>query len=300
MDQHHDDHAHQGPPPKEVSHPVLWTAGLIVSAAAIVGFFVYWWGIGATHGRDLGPIPAKAKAAAPVDHAALIADRSDAVLAKGELIYANKCASCHGADGTQPSGPAIRNLSKDAFKAPEGGGPYGFFLTLTNGLGAQMPSYKASLPVEDRYAVAHFVREKIVKTRNAEHYLADDPAPVKAKIPKPSAGGAGSGETEIVPWEVKPPKGIEALMAHEAAAAETRGAALRAWVAGAGLTAPDASALAAARPGVLAALAGATRQGPAGETAALELLAGILPLRPRQDLADIHRRLAAAPAGVPQ
>jgi mono/diheme cytochrome c family protein len=300
MDQHHDDHAHQGPPPKEVSHPVLWTAGLLVSAAAIVGFFVYWWGVGAIHGRDLGPIPLKPKAAPPVDHAALIADRGDVVLAKGELIYANKCASCHGADGSQPTGGHIRNLAKDAFKAPDGGGPYGFFLTLTNGLGAQMPAYKSSLSVEDRYAVTHFVREKIVKVKNAEHYLADDPAPVKAKIPRPTAGGAGAAEVEIAPWEVKPPKGIEALMAHDAAAAEARITALQGWIAGSALSAADRSALAAARPGHLDALAAAARQGAEGEAAGVAVLARILPLRPQSDLADIHRRLAAAPAGVPQ
>ena len=115
--------------PREFSHPALWTVGLIAAAGAMTWVFFHWLHVGMHHGRDAGRIDfAPPTTAAPIDHAALIADRSQAVLDRGQQVYLRNCVSCHGANGDQNmtnSNPAPRNLRSEAYKAEWGAGRMG-------------------------------------------------------------------------------------------------------------------------------------------------------------------------------
>jgi len=214
--------------PRETSHPALWTAGLLVAAGVMGWVFFHWLEVGMHHGRDAGPVQFTApKAAAPVDHAALISDRSQAVLDRGQQVYLKNCASCHGSDGDKNmtgSSPAPRNLRKEPYKAEWGGGPYGFFLTLTKGWGQGMPGF-ATLEAKDRYAVIHFVRETWQKGQ--PNYAAEDLPAVASQIPKP---GAVSEGPKVPPDQVGQNPRLHPLMAVAAREGEARVAAARAWL----------------------------------------------------------------------
>lgn len=215
--------------PREYSHPALWSVGLLVAAGAIGWVFFHWLEVGMLHGRDAGPVDFTPKAAAaPVDHPALIADRSPAVLERGQQLYLKNCASCHGPNGDQNmtgSSPAPRNFKKEAYKAEWGGGPYGFYLTLTKGWGQGMPGF-TNLGAADRYAIAHFVRESWQKAEPI--YVADDRPEIQAQIPKPGAVAAGP---RTPPHLVEQHAKLHPLMAVTAREGEARAAAARAWLA---------------------------------------------------------------------
>lgn len=209
-----DDHQHAlgSSEPRELSNPVLWAAGLLISLVGLAWIFFHFKQLGRDHaaGEPVWTLPAKASAGP--DHAALIADRSMAVLDRGEVLYGKNCASCHGAQGnSNPSNlnPLPRNFHVEAFKNPLGAGPYGFWSVLTNGYGAAMPAFR-NLSAEERYAVVHFVSETWMKPAN-KSYLANDDAKTTAQIPAAGAGGVNS-EAPIDPSAIVPPATTYPLM----------------------------------------------------------------------------------------
>jgi len=234
--------------PAERSHPLLWTAGMLLIIAVLIGWFVHFYGEGVTHGRELGKLAAKKKEQAEPDHRALIANKGGDVIDRGSILYAKNCASCHGQQGnTNPSNmnPPPRNFQADAFKNANGGGPHALYLVLTNGYaGGRMPSFSASLSPEDRYAVAHYLRESFVKTNNKIAYVDDAKALLDA-IPAPGAG-AGA-EVQVAPALRQPPKEVFALMQGVSQQAATEAAAATAWLnqAKVGAQGPVAGAIAA-------------------------------------------------------
>lgn len=216
--------------PREISHPALWAAGLVVAAGSMAWVFFHWLEVGMRHGRDAGPVEFKApKQAAPVDHPALLADRSQAVLDRGQQLFLKNCASCHGPEGDKNvtgSSPAPRNLKTEALKAEWGGGPYGFFLTLSKGMGQGMPGF-ANLAAQDRYAIVHFVRETWQKGKPT--YVEDAPA-TAAQIPKPGAVAEGP---KVPPHLVEQHARLHPLMAVVARDGTAAAAAARDWLAAA-------------------------------------------------------------------
>lgn len=264
------------PQPREFSHPMLWLAGLVVAAGGLAWLFAHWFQEGAREGRDLGAVQfAHEEAAKPVDHKALIADRSQAVLDRGQQLYSKNCASCHGPNGDQNmtgSSPAPRNFHTEPFKADWGGGPYGFYQTLSKGWGQGMPAF-ANLEAADRYAIAHFVRETWVKGR--ECYVADDAPAIAAQIPQPGAGGAEGPKTP--PWEVEQGAHLHPVMKLTAEATDRRVADLQAWLRGSAAGADAAAkpvleravAASAKRAGWLLALNAAAALGDRDRVAAL-------------------------------
>lgn len=217
---------------REYSHPALWTVGLVAAAGCMGWAFFHWLEVGMQHGRDAGPVDfAPAEAAKPVDHPALIADRSPAVLERGQQLYLKNCASCHGPNGDQNmtgTNPAPRNFKTEGYKAEWGGGPYGFYLTLTKGWGQGMPGF-SSLEAADRYAIAHFVRESWQKGLPA--YVADDKPEIASQIPQP--GAAADAGPRIPPHEVEQPAKLHPLMAYAAREGGERAAAAQSWIAAA-------------------------------------------------------------------
>src|SRR5690606_24391899 len=81
--------------------------------------------------------------------------------ARGQTLYAQQCASCHGATGAG-DGPAAAGLDPppidftDRARADERS-VFGLYQVIDQGLqGTSMPSF-ASLPAEDRWALATYV-----------------------------------------------------------------------------------------------------------------------------------------------
>jgi mono/diheme cytochrome c family protein len=220
--------------PRELSHPLLWTLGLLASIAVLAWVFFHFKQVGrqAAAGEALWTLPAKASAGP--DHAALIADRSQAVLDRGEVLYGKNCAACHGPRGdtnVSNSNPAPRNFHTEPFKNPLGAGPYASWMVLTNGYGAAMPAFR-NLSPEDRYAVVHFVAETWMKPTN-KAYVANDDAKVTAQIPAAGAAGAGA-EVEIDPLAVTPPETAYPLLAAVALKDAVEQVRLERWLADAG------------------------------------------------------------------
>ncbi len=213
---------------REFTHPLLWTAGLVVSAGAMGWVFFHWLDVGMQHGRDAGLVNfTQAETAKPVDHPALIADRSQAVLDRGQQVYLKNCASCHGPNGDQNmtgSNPPPRNFHSEGYNAPWGGGPYGFYLTLTKGYGQGMPGF-ANLEASDRYAITHFVRESWQKGKPI--YVEDDKPDVKAQIPQPGAVVDGP---RIAPHLVEQHERLHPLMAVAASEGTRRAMSSRTWL----------------------------------------------------------------------
>lgn len=262
-------------PPREFSHPALWTVGLLAASGAMGWVFFHWLELGMRSGRDEGALNfAPAVAAAPVDHQALIADRSPAVLERGQQLYLKNCAACHGANGDQNmtgSSPAPRNFKSEAYLAEWGGGPYGFYLTLTKGYGQGMPGF-SNLEAADRYAIAHFVRESWQQGKPV--YVADDKPGIKAQIPQIGAVVEGP---RIPPHLVEQHAKLHPLMAVSARAGEGRAAEARAWLTQAATGAGSAEQLLlgriarvpAARAGWLVLLLEAARTGDRARVAAV-------------------------------
>ena len=124
------------------------------------------------------PPPSPAELA--VDHAKLIRALDDAALKRGEALYQTLCIACHGTPEKPGSLPTSRLFWKEPFK--NGGDLHGIYRTLTTGLGL-MPPWPMLTP-EQKYDVAHYVREKMVRPTNAAAYQAvtED---YLAKLPKP-------------------------------------------------------------------------------------------------------------------
>ncbi len=205
------DHLSGANEPRELTNPLLWMAGLLVSIAALTLLFFHFKEVGREHSRGEPAWTLPVKGPGEPDHKALSDDRSQAVLDRGEALYSANCVSCHGANGDAPVGnPPPRNFHKEAFKNPLGSGPYGFYSVLTNGFKG-MPSYKSNLSPEDRYAVAHFVSETFMKPANPA-YAAQDDAKVVAQIPAKGSGG-GAATEELDPQTVVPAEPAWKLMA---------------------------------------------------------------------------------------
>lgn len=96
---------------------------------------------------------------------------SDDMIARGANVYANNCVVCHGVKGLGDGvagaslNPRPRNLVEGKWKA--GGDSIALFNTLLNGLqGGAMASFK-QLPVNDRWALVHYIRS-ITKDKPAD------------------------------------------------------------------------------------------------------------------------------------
>jgi mono/diheme cytochrome c family protein len=115
-----------------------------------------------------------------VDHLKLIKGLDDSALTRGETLYNTLCVACHGTPDKAGSLPLSRAFWREPFK--NGGDLHGIYRTLTSGLGL-MPPWPMLTPAQ-KYEVAHFIREKMVRPTNPAAY-----APVTdaylAMLPKP-------------------------------------------------------------------------------------------------------------------
>ena len=306
MSNHDHDHDHHKPEPKEFSNPVLWTLGLVAIMIGLAWVFFHHIGVGLSHAKGESKFAMPQKGVAGPDHVALIALRSTDVLDRGEILYGKNCASCHGPNGDgNPSNitPHPRLFRTEGLQSKLGNGPYAWFEVLTKGYGAGMPGFRNLTP-EDRYAVAHFVRERWIKPAGAAFY-ADVDAPDIAKT-IPEAGGVAGAEEKIDPASVVPPLAVYGVMARQAAGVDERE--VITWLARATAGAEGAEAaglarlkaLAVAQPAVVADLLTVARTGTVENlTRALAATTdSALALTRATDLNRLAARLvAAAPKG---
>lgn len=128
-----------------------------------------------------------------IDHAGLIARLGAKSLERGEAIYVQICASCHGTKESVGSMPTSLRFSLGKFK--NGSDPYRLYQTLTHGY-AQMAA-QVNLVPRQKYDVIHYIRERMLKSDNLDEYVKVDQSYL-ASLPK----GTQIGPEPVVhqPW----------------------------------------------------------------------------------------------------
>ena len=107
-----------------------------------------------------------------IDHVATIKSLSNGDATKGQQLYTVHCASCHGKDGNLALNPLARRFAKDKLKF--GSDPYSLWKTISYGNGL-MFRWDAVLSDKERYQIAHFISELILKEKNpGEYFVPDD------------------------------------------------------------------------------------------------------------------------------
>ena len=107
-----------------------------------------------------------------IDHVATIKSLSNSDAKKGQQLYTVHCASCHGKDGNLALNPLARRFAKDKLKF--GSDPYSLWKTISYGNGL-MFRWDAVLSAKERYQIAHFISELILKEKNpGEYFVPDD------------------------------------------------------------------------------------------------------------------------------
>ncbi|MDX1637648.1 MAG: DUF6797 domain-containing protein [Balneolaceae bacterium] len=101
-----------------------------------------------------------------IDHAEVIRSLDEQTLQRGQQLYEQVCAACHGADGSSNL-PTARSFNSDEFKY--GADPYSIWKTTVEGAG-QMGAQRWLSP-EDAYAVVQYIREELVKEENPQAYF---------------------------------------------------------------------------------------------------------------------------------
>lgn len=192
-----DTHGPASPPPTPREESI--GAGLAIAQFAVtavllglVATLAYLAGMRSAGKESGGGTPGATTqpAAAAVDVATLLKPTPELV-AKGKNLYAVNCASCHGPQGFGDGPAAIalnpkpRNYHGTFWRF--GGGVARIVQTISNGSpGTGMAAF-ANIPLEDRFALAHYVRTFEPKP------LEDTPADLAWLGPTGGPGGGAPG-----------------------------------------------------------------------------------------------------------
>jgi mono/diheme cytochrome c family protein len=189
----HDPHPQSSPGSDESFASVLAKAQFFVTGLilAVVATLAYVAGMhsakGGGHGGESSP-----KEPPKADVSALLKSTPE-LLSQGKSVFQINCASCHGATG-HGDGPAAAALNPKPRNFTEGYWRYGGGLarvvrTISEGSpGTAMASF-SMLPLEDRVAVAHYVRSLSPKPGE------DKPEDLAWLIPPGHPGGGGAAES---------------------------------------------------------------------------------------------------------
>lgn len=177
----------------EKSNPFIYLPLFALSAALVFWAFASFFKMGEKAGKNAPPpLPGKESVkTAAADLSELFKPTPDLV-AKGKMLYAINCASCHGpagkGDGDRAAelNPRPRNYTTEKFKF--GNAPSQLWNTLRVGSpGTAMASFEL-LPAGDRIAIIHYVRTLIPNPAN-------DPPDVATKMSGGGGVAAGGGTT---------------------------------------------------------------------------------------------------------
>lgn len=169
----------------------FFVTGLILAVVATLAYVAGMHSAKGGHGES-----GTSTAPAVVDVSALLKPTPD-LLAKGKNVYGINCASCHGTTG-RGDGPASAALNPKPRDFTSGYWKYGGGLarvvrTDSEGSpGTAMASFSI-LPLEDRVAVAHYIRSLSPKPEE------DKPADLAWLVPpgQPKGGGGGAESTGL-------------------------------------------------------------------------------------------------------
>jgi len=156
--------------------------GLVATLAYLAGM--------RSAGREGGGEKTTAGPAANVDVAILLKSTPELV-AKGKLLFAVNCSSCHGNEGFG-NGPASTALNPKPRNFHEGymkfgGGVARVVQTISTGSPGTAMAAFTNIPFEDRFALAHYVRTFMPKPPE------DTPADLAWLGPIGGSGGAAGG-----------------------------------------------------------------------------------------------------------
>ncbi|MCR9197004.1 MAG: c-type cytochrome, partial [Planctomycetaceae bacterium] len=128
-----------------------------------------------------------------VDHAGLVQKLDKDAFQRGKQIYDRLCVNCHGTKDRPGSLPTALRFGEGKFK--HGGDPHTMYKTLTHGFGLMVP--QTWMVPKQKYDVVHYIREKYVRSLNADQYVAvtDD---YLASLP--TGDTFGPEPVEYAPW----------------------------------------------------------------------------------------------------
>src|SRR5688572_1661884 len=198
----------------------LFTGIVIAGVAGLM----YMAGLrsGQGHGGGGGGAPPGSHVAA-VDVHALMSSTPEAV-SSGKALFAINCASCHGTGG-KGDGPAASALNPKPrdFTAGYwryGGGVARIVQTITTGSPGTAMAPFPGIPLQDRFALAHYIRS--LDTAKQEADKPEDLAWLDqfggAKPPAPGEGGTGTVVAGGAPGDTIPIERAMALLAEPAPA----------------------------------------------------------------------------------
>ena len=152
----------------ESSHPLLWFIALAVTIGLVAFIFSKGFHEGIQVATTTPPRPVNPNAVQAGPDIRQLRLSSMEAVAHGKQLFASNCASCHGPEGygdgpkSKELNPGPRNYHTDKFK--NGNAPLQIAKTLQTGLGG-MPAFPL-MPIEDRFALVHFVRTLVPTPAN--------------------------------------------------------------------------------------------------------------------------------------
>lgn len=175
-----------------------------VIGSSFVGLFLFFFFCAADLWTRKQAIPAAVHAVATSTSAGdlkALSVSTPELVSKGKELFDNNCAVCHGAQGNgDGAGGMALNPKPRNFHAPLADWKFGntaesIFGTLFYGsAGTGMASYKESLSVRDRFALAHYIASL------SEGQKADKaPARYEAALKAESGGGAAGSAKNPIP-----------------------------------------------------------------------------------------------------
>ncbi len=222
----HDPASPQGESQEEKYGSTLAVAQFLLTGTVLCVVAVLAYIAGTHSAKGGGEGGGHTQAAATVDVATLMNHTPEQV-AKGKALYAVNCASCHGAlgKGDGPAASALTPKPRDFTSGTwrYGGGEARVVQTISQGSPGTAMAAFPSLSLEDRFALAHYVRSLAPKLDT------DKPEDLAWLGPTGGAGGAAAGGavggpvTATAPTPIIP---IEKAMQAIAVPASTPGVAL--------------------------------------------------------------------------
>jgi mono/diheme cytochrome c family protein len=161
----HDSHTPHGHGNEESLSKVLANTQFVITGIFIlvIASLAYIAGMHSAKGGHGGEgAGTSASPASKVDVQALIKDTPE-LIAKGKTLFAVNCASCHGntGHGDGPAATALNPKPRDFTSGywRYGGGEVRVVRTISEGSpGTGMAAFAGTIPIEDRFALAHYVR----------------------------------------------------------------------------------------------------------------------------------------------